>query len=296
MFHRNILKLACLVAIAGLFTINLQAQIASNTITGTVRDTSGAVVPGAAITLTNQGTNVTTHTKSNAAGQYTLPYLQQGAYTVSVSASGFATYRESGLDVANNQIVRADVTLKVGTSQQIVQVSAHAAQLQTNTATVQDSIQAAAIAALPNITENPLYYAGLENGVVPRGVTSLTQQTTWMNSFGIGFYGRMNWSAVGVNGGRAYTNTITLDGLPDTGSGYNEVAVVPNTESLSEVNVVSTDYPAEYGRGQGIVVMMTKSGTNQFHGQLNYHLRNDLLNASSNYDNAYNIAPPLQAR
>lgn len=277
------------ILLVGLFVAVSFAQIASNTITGTVTDASGAVVPGAAITLTNQGTNVTTNSRSNAAGQYTFPYLQQGVYTLSVSASGFTSYRETGLRVATNQIIRVDVKLKVGTSLQAVQVSAHAAQLQTDTSTVQDSISAPAIAALPNITQNPLYYASLQNGVVPRGVSSLTQQTTWMNSFGIGFYGRMNWSAVGINGGRAYTNTITLDGLPDTGSGYNEVAVVPNTESLQEVRVISNNYSAEYGRGQGIIAMATKSGTNQFHGQLNYHLRNDIFNANSHYNNAYGI-------
>lgn len=280
------MMLCCLCA------ISLCAQIRSNTITGTLRDASGGVVPDAEVVLTNQATNVTVHTKTTDTGDFTFLYLQEGVYTLSVNLPGFQGYREVGLHVGSNQTLRADVNLKVGTNQQVVEVKAQAAQLQTDTSTVQDATSAAAISVLPNITRNPMYYAALTEGVVPRGVSSLTQQTTWMNSFGIGFYGRMNWSAMGVNGGRAFTNDIQLDGLAVMSSGYNEAAVVPNTEALQEVRVISNDYTAEYGRGQGVISMLTKSGTNRFHGEVNYQLRNDELNANSNYNNAYGIARP----
>ena len=275
------------VLLTGLLASSLFAQIRSNTITGTLRDSSGGVVPAADIVLTSQETNVTIHTKSADTGDFTFPYLQGGIYTLSVNAPGFEAYRETDLRVETNQTLRVDVTLKVGTAQQVVEVKAQVEQLQTDSTTVQDTTQAAAIAALPNIVKNPMYYAMLADGVVPRGVSSLTQQTTWMNSFGIGFYGRMNWSAMGVNGGRAFTNDIQLDGLAVMSSGYNEAAVVPNTEALEEVRVISNNYSAEYGRGQGVISMMTKTGTNQYHGEVNYQLRNDELNANSNYNNAY---------
>lgn len=283
---------ALTVVLGGLLASSLFAQIRSSSIVGTLRDASGGVMPNIDVALTNQETNITVRTKSTAAGEYTFPYLQDGIYTLSVNAPGFAAFRESDIRLATNQVLRADVSLKVGTAQQMVEVKAQVAQLQTDTSTVQDTTQAAAIAALPNIVENPMYYAELENGVVPRGVSSLTQQTSWMNSFGIGFYGRMNWSAMGINGGRAYTNDIQLDGLPVMSSGYNEAAVVPNTEALQEVRVISDDYSAEYGRGQGVVSMIAKSGTNQFHGEVNYHIRNDALNANSNYNNAWGINRP----
>jgi hypothetical protein len=249
--------------LAGFFAATLCAQIRSSTVTGTLKDASGAVIPGADVMLTSQDTNISTHTKSTDAGEFTFPYLQEGVYTLSINLPGFAAFRETGLRVLTDQTVRADVNLKVGTTQQVVEVRAQAAQLQTDSSTVEDTTQAAAIATLPNITENPMYYAELEQGVVPRSVSGLTQQTSWMNSFGIGFYGRMNWSAMGVNGGRAFTNDIQLDGLAVMSSGYNEAAVVPNTEALSEVRVISNDYTAEYGRGQGIISMTGPIGTTE---------------------------------
>ena len=96
---------------------------------------------------------------------------------------------------------------------------------------------------------------------------------TEINSFGIGVDGRRAWSAVGVNGGRAFTNDIQLDGLPVMGGGYNEASVVPNTEGLQEVRVISNNFSAEYGRGQAVIAMSTKSGTNAFHGQGVYMMR-----------------------
>jgi len=260
----------------GLFAAMLCAQIRSNTITGTLRDASGAVIPDADLVLTNQETNISFHTKTTAAGEFTFPYLQQGMYTLSVKVAGFAVYRERDLRLETDQTLRADASLKVGTSPPVVEVRAQAAQLHTDSSTIEDTTQAAAIAALPNITQNPMYYAQLEEGVVPRSVSGLSQQTTWMNSFGIGFYGRMNWLAMGVNGGRAFTNHIQLDGLAVMSSGYNEAAVVPNTEALEEVRVISNDYTAEYGRGQGVISMMTKSGTIDWSIRKTFNIRENV--------------------
>ena len=108
----------------------------------------------------------------------------------------------------------------------------------------------------------------LQAGAVPRAAAA---DTTSLNSFGIGVAGRRQLSAVGVNGGRAFTNDIQLDGLPVMGGGYNEASVVPNTEGLQEVRVISNNFSAEYGRGQAVISMSTKSGTNAFHGQRRLH-------------------------
>jgi hypothetical protein len=102
--------------------------------------------------------------------------------------------------------------------------------------------------------------------------------------------GRRQWSAVGVNGGRAFTNDIQLDGLPVMGGGYNEATVVPNTEGLQEVRVISNNFSAEYGRGQAVIAMSTKSGTNKFSGQLGYLGRNEKLDANTFSNNAQGIA------
>ena len=267
----------------------LYAQIRSATITGTVRDSTGAVVPDATVVVTQQETGVATNIKTTAAGAYTAPYLAAGTYTVAVAVSGFVPYRETGISLAVTQTVRVDVDLKVGAIEQAVEVSAQAAQIQTDSSTVQGAIESQVITALPNPSQNPLYYAMLQSGVAPR---VLTGDTTSLNSFGVGGVGRRNWSTMGVNGGRAFTNDIQLDGLPVMGGGYNEASVLPNTEGLSEVRVIANNFSAQYGHGQAVISMSTKSGTNQFHGQGDYTLRNEALNANNMYNNANGISRP----
>jgi trimeric autotransporter adhesin len=267
----------------------LYAQIRSATITGTVRDSTGAVVPDAAVVATQQETGIATNVKTTAAGAFTAPYLAAGTYTVELAVPGFVPYRQTGIALAVNQTVRVDVDLKVGAIQQAVEVSAQAAQIQTDSSTVQGAIQSKVIDAIPNPVSNPLYYALLQAGVAPR---VLSGDTTSLNSFGVGGVGRRNWSTMGVNGGRAFTNDIQLDGLPVMGGGYNEASVLPNTEGLQEVRVIANNFSAQYGHGQAVISMSTKSGTNQFHGQSDYTLRNEALNANNMYNNANGIARP----
>jgi hypothetical protein len=261
----------------------LNAQIRSGTITGSVKDASGAVVPSASISLLNQETNITSDATSSESGQFTIPYLPAGVYTITVTAPGFVSYKQSGINLATAQTIRVDAALKVTAVETTVEVAAQAATIQTDSTSVTGAVGAKAIDAVPNITQNPLYYAFLQNGVQPRNAAN---STTGDNSFGIGVNGRRQFSAVGINGGRAFTNDIQLDGLPVMGGGYNEAAVIPNTEGLQEVRVISNNFSAEYGRGQGVIAMSTKSGTNTYHGQATYTIRNEALNANTNSNNA----------
>lgn len=270
-----------------LITSIMYGQIRSGTIAGTVKDPTGAVVANADVVVTEQGTNVATATKTNEAGNYTVPYLPAGNYTVSVTVPGFLTYRQTQIPLATAQSVRVDVELKVGGVEQAIEVTADAAQIQTDSSTVQGAMQSEMITNIPNISQNPLFYAMLQAGVVPRNAAS---DSTSLNSFGIGTNGRRQWSALGVNGGRAFTNDIQLDGLPVMGGGYNEASVVPNTEGLMEVRVIANNFSAQYGHGQAVVAMSTKSGTNEYHGQATYRLRNEALNANTPSNNANNIS------
>ena len=259
------------------------AQIRSATIAGTVKDATGAVVAAADIAIANQETGITANMKTGEEGQFAFPYLPAGVYTVTVTATGFVTFKESGVNLATAQTARVDVALKLSTVDTTVEVVAQAARIQTDTTSVSGALQARAIDAIPNITQNPLYYAFLQAGVQPRNATA---STTNDNSFGIGVNGRRQFSAVGINGGRAFTNDVQLDGLPVMGGGYNEAAVIPNTEGLQEVRVISNNFSAEYGRGQGVISMSTKSGTNAYHGQGTYTIRNEALNANTNSNKA----------
>jgi hypothetical protein len=265
------------------------AQIRSATLTGTVRDASQAVVPDIEVTVTQMETGMATSIRTTGAGIYTAPYLPAGTYTVAVTVPGFVPYKQTGIALAVNETVRVDVDLKVGGTEQTVEVSAQAAQIQTDSSTVQGAVESQVITVLPNPTDNPLYYASLQNGAVPRNAMS---DTTSLNSFGVGANARKQQSTLGVNGGRAFANDIQLDGLPVMGGGYNEAAVMPNTEGLQEVRVIANNFSAEYGHGQAVIAMSTKSGTNQYHGQADYTLRNEALNANNMYNNANGISRP----
>ena len=243
-------------------------------------------MPGATVIVTNQDTNAATELVTTEAGQFTAPYLPAGTYTVAVTLPGFAAFRRTGIVLATAETVRVDVELKVNQVGESVEVTAEAPLLQTDRTSVSGAIGAEMIDALPNVTQNPLAYAFLQAGAVPRNATNDTQGP---NSFGIGVDGRRAWSAVGVNGGRAFTNDIQLDGLPVMGGGYNEASVVPNTEGLQEVRVISNNFSAEYGRGQSVIAMSTKSGTNAFRGQGVYMMRHEGLDANSFSNNAQDI-------
>ncbi|HEX9367886.1 MAG TPA: TonB-dependent receptor [Vicinamibacterales bacterium] len=263
------------------------AQIRAGTITGTVLDSSKALVPGASVVVTNEATSIATSLLTNEAGQFTALYLPAGTYKIEVSLAGFGTYRRTGVALAPTDTVRIPVELAPARVGETVDVAAEAPRLQTDRSNVSGAVGSDMIEALPNITQNPLQYAMLQAGAIGRNSTA---DTTGLNSFGIGVDGRRNWSAVGVNGGRAFTNDIQLDGLPVMGGGYNEAAVVPNTEGLQEVRVISNNFSAEYGRGQAIISMSTKAGTNAFRGQGSYLMRNEALDANTFSNNARAIA------
>ncbi len=209
---------------------------------------------------------------------FTAPYLQAGTYTIAVTLSGFAQFKRAGVVVGATETVRVPVELTMSQLGETVEVSAEAPLLQTDRTSVSGAIGAEMIEALPNITQNPLAYAFLQAGAIPR---VSAQSTDNANAFGIGVDGRRQWSAVGINGGRAFTNDIQLDGLPVMGGGYNEAAVVPNTEGLQEVRVISNNFSAEYGRGQAVIAMSTKSGTNASTATAAYMVRDERLDANS---------------
>lgn len=276
-----IVLLVLTLSIAGL------AQIKSGVIKGTVIDQGGALVLGANVTVTNIDTNVSSATITNESGSYTVPYLTPGNYTVTVEKAGFSKYSKTNIGISTAQTVSVEIQLQAGVATEAVTVNADAATLQTTNATVQGLINERVIDALPNITHNPFSYAGMQAGVISRGAMNDTQNTA---SFGIGIDGRRTASAVGINGGAAFSNDIQLDGVSIQGSAWNETAVLPNQDALQEVRTITNNYSAEYGRAQGVVIFTTKSGGNNYHGSAFYRNRNEALNANSFSNNADNIS------
>jgi trimeric autotransporter adhesin len=250
------------------------AQVRNSTITGTVTDQSGAVVPKAIVTVTNQLTNEIVRTQSGSVGDYAIPYLAAGRYIVSIDAPGFKTYRVNDVAVETGVTVQVNAKLAIGATSQVVQVAASTAELQTESSTVSGSVGTEVINNVPNINNDPLYYATLQAGVVPDlGMYS-------DENLGVGYEDRLSYSAIRVNGGELGLDDLQVDGVPVQGSGWHEITVMPNRDALQEVTVSTNNLSADLGGGQAIIQMVTKSGTNQFHGDLFYNLRNEQLNAN----------------
>src|SRR5262245_49929932 len=277
--------LALLIALAT-SSSPLFAQVKSSAITGTVTDTTGAVLPGVSVKVTETGTGTVNTTQTNEVGKYNVPYLPIGKYTVEVTLDGFQTYRKTNIDLAGGTTLRTDVSLEIGSAASAVEVVAEALVIQTENAVVATAVNALQIQSLPNINGNSLYFATLDSGVV---ATPNAQNST---TVGVGYADRRNMSGLRINGGEIGSNDVQLDGNSVQGAAWRETAVIPNPDALSEVRVITNNFTAETGLAQGVVQQTTKGGTNSLHGGANFLLRNEAFNANSFGNNLQSIARP----
>jgi trimeric autotransporter adhesin len=269
---------------------NLHAQIRSATITGLVTDPSGAVIPDATVVVTETATSVSYPSKSDNKGLFTVPYLEAGDYTVTITKEGFKKSTINRLHIDSAQTVRQDVKLIIGATNVQVEVDASAQQINTEDGTLAGITPASVIDVIPNVTNNPFQYAQLQNGVIPSAVTQSTTNPT--QSFGVGVTGRTDFAAFSVNGAQAGENNIMLDGLPIMGGGYNDPTIIPNLEGISTVQVLANAYSSEYGRGSGQLSITSKSGSNKFHGLVSYENRNEALMANTAANKAVGTRRP----
>jgi hypothetical protein len=254
-------------------------QIKSGTITGRVTDSSGAVIPAAQVTVVNEGTRVSQVTRTSGTGDYTVPFLEPGTYDVTIMKEGFATFTATGINIGTDTTRQVDAQISVGRTATVVEVKGEgAAALQTETATVGDTVNTQAIQELPDMNHNPFFYATLQPGVAGRW--QLMDNSSAL-SFGIGPYSNDEWSAFSINGAGTFTASISVDGVNIQGANWNEATISPAPEAIQEVKTYTNDYDASIGRGQGAVAVVTKGGTNSFHGVVFGRLRNEALNANS---------------
>ena len=244
-------------------------------ITGEVRDPSGAAVPNVPVTATNSATNVARSTVTNSDGIYSFPGLIPGIYDLKVAAPGFNSVVKSNIELQVQQTARIDFSLTLGQATQTIEVSASAALLSTENATVGTVIEQRRITDLPLNGRNFYSLVALSPNVT-YGFTPAQQAS-----------GRLGGARAGVtmslSGARATWANYTLDGITNTDVDFNTLIVLPSVEALQEFKVQSGVYPAEFGREAAQVNVSTRSGTNEYHGTLFEFLRNDAFDARS-YD------------
>ena len=241
----------------------------TSSLSGTVLDASGAVVPKATITARNTATRAEARTTANDSGAYTIPNLPPGHYSVRVEAAGFQSTDLNDILVDPNIGRRIDITMKVGDTTTSITVEASANTVQTESGAVGQLISQEQVKNIQLNGRNPLYLAQIEPGVV-RG------QSMAAFSFGLD-------NGINVNGARSQESVITFDGAPMVRTRSNGTSVgVADVDSTSQVQVLTTSYPAEYGRTSGGQIrMVPKSGTSEFHGSAFEYFRNNVLNANT---------------
>jgi hypothetical protein len=246
-------------------------------IVGTVTDNSSAVVANAKVTVKNLGTSLTRTQQTDASGTYAFTLLPVGDYSVTVEAMGFKTFSNPRLALATGDRARVDTQLQVGDITQSVSVEEQAVALQTDSSTVGGLITNRAVQDLPMEGRNFVRLVQLAPGA--------TESIQVAGAGGSRVDDRRQTNAISANGQIDGANNFMLDGMDNNDRNIGTIIVKPSIDALQEVKVDTSLYPAEVGRAGGAVVnMITKSGSNAFHGTLFEFFRNDKLNAKDYFN------------
>jgi len=272
---------AILLTCIALVAIPVAAQEITGTIVGIVRDSNGAVVAGATVTIRNTDKNIVARTvTANQEGSYTAPFLLAGHYSVTVEANGFKKWIKTDIELNVNDRTAIDATLEPGAVSEQVQVTASAVQIETQTATASGLVSSVEVRELPLNNRNFIQLVTLLPGVSSTMTDQAYIGTT--NPFG-----QTNTLGFSINGGRTSANAFTIDGADDVDRGSNLTLLnYPSVDAIAEFKVLRNHYSAEYGRdAAGQVNVITKSGTSGFHGDAYEFFRNDKLNANNFFNN-----------
>jgi hypothetical protein len=267
-----------------LMSMPVTAQTQSARLVGSVHDSSGAAVVNAKVTATQQEEKKATTTTTNGSGEYVFPVLQPGTYSLTVEAAGFRKALVDALELDAAADVSQPVTLQVGAVTEVIEVKANEVAVQIDDAQINQSLTLSDIETLPQLARTPLTLAVFQPGV------QINPQANGSSS-------GADYSFAHVNGLRGGSNNNTLDGIDVNDSvaprmGLSET--FNNTDSVEEARIVTDGGKAEYGRNAGgQIQLVTRSGTNDFHGNAFDYLRNRDLNANDFFDNAAGVAIPV---
>jgi len=285
----------CLVVAFTLFPGSAaHAQVTGATLSGTVTDATGAVIPGVMVSIKNRATGVVRSLTTDEAGFYSAPNLQAGGYDVTGSAPGFSTTVQSNITLAVGAQQQLNISMKVGETAQLIEVTEAAPLIQVTSSVISGVVESTTVRELPL---NGRDWASL--ATLSPGVNAIETQMPFESG---AVRGNRGFGAqLTISGGRPTQNNYRLDGLSinDYGNGGpgSVIGVSLGVDAIQEFSVLTGNYSAEYGRTSGGVVnAISKSGTNQFHGDVYEFLRNDKLDANDFFSNASHQRKPPYKR
>lgn len=251
----------------------------TGSISGVVTDPSGAVVPGVTVVATEISTNIRHTTVTDAKGFYSFPALNVGQYNVTVSQAGFRDFLESGVTINTNSEVRIDIKMKLGAVSNTVKVQSDVLQVETQSTQMGDVIEGAKITSVPLNGRSYIDLLALQPGVSPY---SDVATSTGSGVSGVDGGGSNTMGLQSVNGGQPEGNGYMVNGADAEEGVHNAAAFVPNLDSIAQFRIITNNFNAEYGNfSGGQINVVTKAGTNQFHGDVFDFLRNTDLDAKN---------------
>ena len=250
------------------------AQSTGGRILGRVADPSGAVLSGVKITLTNEATGVSREAQTNSSGDYFFVEVPPGQYSLQFEQKGFKKNLQKGITLEVNQVLALNTTMQIGAAQEVVEVTSEAPLVDTTSTQLGAVVDNRSVSELPLNARDTYQFLQLQPGVMSTVGSSATV-----------VYGSDKPGAVSVNGGRGRSNNFSVNGGDANDQFVNLPTVQPTPDSIQEFRVLTNTFDAEYGRNSGSVVnVITKSGTNAFHGNVYEFFRNKLLNARGYFD------------
>ncbi len=282
------LRMTALSLTFGSATPFLAAQTTTADILGTVTDSTGAIIPNANVRLEDNGTHAIRTVTSNASGEFDFTLLQPGRYTVTATAPGFQEFRVNDIAVNGGDHARADAKLQVGQSNQVVEVTSQTPLLQADSANVTTTITTEAVENLPtaqrNLTSLVILTPGANEAASVDGLSSGARPDD-----------RRLSSSFSINGEDSQLNNNQIDGTDNNERIIGTIGVKPLLDAIEEVTVQTNDYTPETGRSAGgVVSVLTKRGSNQFHGTAYEFIQNDRFNAKNPFVPAGSRTPELR--
>jgi len=261
------------------------AQVTTGTISGTVKDNTGAVVPGATVTVTETDKQTSGSYVTDSDGSYNAPFLIPGTYEIAVEMQGFRKHLRRGVVLQVNQRARVDIALELGTFAETAEVTALAPLTRTDSGEMGEVIEERAVRELPLNGRNFATLVYLTPGVTAGQIGENLSGASTFNP-----RGAANFNALGS---QANANAWLVDGIDNNEFTFNTVIVTPSVESVREFKVLTGTFSAEFGRGAGVVSVSTKSGNNEIHGTAFEYLRNERFDARNFFALPTAAKPPL---